>query len=70
MSEPWPDPPESIGALLARARTSAGKSQLRLAELLCAASGSPTVTRHEVSCWEREQRLPQRFSKGCDKCYN
>lgn len=64
MPQAWPDPPESIGTLLARARTSAGKSQLRLAELLCAASGSPTVTRHEVSRWEREQRLPSGYWLG------
>jgi transcriptional regulator with XRE-family HTH domain len=64
MTSPWPDPPESIGALLARVRTAAGKSQLRLAELLCAASGTPTVTRHEVSRWEREQRLPSAYWLG------
>ncbi|HET8682531.1 MAG TPA: helix-turn-helix transcriptional regulator [Micromonosporaceae bacterium] len=49
---------ESIGALLARARTARGMSQLRLAELLCAASGVATVTRHECSRWEREERIP------------
>ena len=64
MTRPWPDPPESIGALLARVRTGAGKSQLRLAELLCAASGTPTVTRHEVSRWERGQRLPSAYWLG------
>ena len=51
-------PPESLGALLSRVRTAAGRSQLRIAELLCAASGSPTVTRHEVSRWERGERIP------------
>jgi transcriptional regulator with XRE-family HTH domain len=51
---------ESIGALLARVRTGRGMSQLRMAELLCAAAGLPTVTRHEVSRWEREQRVPSR----------
>ncbi|HZN17900.1 MAG TPA: helix-turn-helix transcriptional regulator [Micromonosporaceae bacterium] len=49
---------ESIGALLARLRTARGMSQLRLAELLCAASGVATVTRHECSRWEREERIP------------
>src|SRR5437764_9640047 len=58
---PVPDPVESIGALLARVRTGSGRSELRLAELLCAASGTPTVSRHEVSRWEREQRLPSGY---------
>src|SRR4051812_10994434 len=53
-----PGRPESIGALLARVRLASGRSQLRLAELLCAASGIPTVTRHEISRWEREERIP------------
>ena len=58
MPDPGPTPAESLGALLARIRTAQGKSQLRVAELLCAAAGTPTVTRHEVSRWEREQRVP------------
>src|SRR5439155_7768751 len=41
-----------------------GWSQLRIAELLCGASGTPTVTRHEVSRWEREDRIPSRFWLG------
>lgn len=49
---------ESIGALLARVRLASGRSQLRVAELLCATSGVPTVTRHEISRWEREERIP------------
>jgi transcriptional regulator with XRE-family HTH domain len=49
---------EGIGELLVRARTERGVSQLRLAERLCASSGTPTVTRHEVSRWEREERIP------------
>jgi transcriptional regulator with XRE-family HTH domain len=59
----WPscEPDESIGALLTRIRLDQGKSQLRLAELLCAASGMATVTRHEVSRWEREARIPSRY---------
>jgi transcriptional regulator with XRE-family HTH domain len=48
----------SIGPLLTGIRLAAGKSQLRLAELLCAAAGLTTVTRHEVSRWEREERIP------------
>jgi len=49
---------ESLGALMARIRVSQGRSQLRLAELLCAASGTATVTRHEISRWERDLRVP------------
>src|SRR5690242_17861175 len=54
----------SIGSLLVDVRVAAGKSQLRLAEQLCAASGVPTVTRHEISRWEREERIPSRFWLG------
>ncbi|MEV4624171.1 helix-turn-helix domain-containing protein [Asanoa sp. NPDC049573] len=57
-------PRPSFGAYLAQLRLRRGWSQLRLAEQLCAASGSPTVTRHEVSRWEREERLPADFWLG------
>ena len=57
-------PTESMGALLARVRLASGKSQLRVAELLCAASGTPTVTRHELSRWEREERIASGFWLG------
>ncbi|GHJ44990.1 hypothetical protein Cs7R123_23320 [Catellatospora sp. TT07R-123] len=50
--------PSSLGRLIAQQRRLRGYSQARLAELLCAAAGSPTVTRHEVSRWERGERLP------------
>ena len=53
--------PELIGRLLARLRQGKGWSQLRLAEKLCEVSGSPTVTRHEVSRWERGERVPGSF---------
>jgi transcriptional regulator with XRE-family HTH domain len=56
--------PEPIGALLARLRRTRGWSQHRLAEKLNETSGMPTVTRHEVSRWEREQRLPASFWLG------
>jgi transcriptional regulator with XRE-family HTH domain len=56
--------PESIGALLCRLRLARGYTQLRLAELLCAASGVPTVGRHEISRWEREERVPGGFWLG------
>jgi transcriptional regulator with XRE-family HTH domain len=55
---------ETIGALLARLRLEQGISQLRLAERLCAASGQATVTRHEVSRWEREERIPTAYWLG------
>jgi hypothetical protein len=54
-----------LGPLLARRRNSLGLSQLRVAEQLCDASGVPTVTRHEVSRWEREKRLPSLFWLRC-----
>ena len=56
--------PETIGALLARVRGDQGISQLRLAERLCAASGQVTVTRHEISRWEREERIPTGYWLG------
>jgi transcriptional regulator with XRE-family HTH domain len=55
---------ESLGPLLTRVRLARGWSQLRVAELLCAASGAPTVTRHEISRWEREDRIPSEFWLG------
>lgn len=51
-----PRPP--LGRLIAETRRSRGYSQTRLAALLCAAAGAATVTRHEVSRWERGERLP------------
>jgi transcriptional regulator with XRE-family HTH domain len=49
---------ETFGAMLTRLRLARGWSQLRLAEMLCAAAGVPTITRHEVSRWERGERTP------------
>jgi transcriptional regulator with XRE-family HTH domain len=57
-------PPGPFGALLAQLRLRRGWSQLRLAEHLCAASGLPTVSRHEISRWERHERLPGDFWLG------
>jgi transcriptional regulator with XRE-family HTH domain len=51
----------SLGARLVQLRVAQGRTQLRLAELLCAASGTATVTRHEVSRWEREHRVPNAY---------
>ena len=70
MSAPPPHPFDaagsspSFGPYLAQLRLRRGWSQLRLAEQLCAASGSPTVSRHEVSRWEREERVPGAFWLG------
>ncbi|MFI5914945.1 hypothetical protein [Dactylosporangium sp. NPDC051541] len=52
------DDDETFGALLTRLRLARGRSQLRLAEMLCAAAGQATITRHEVSRWERGERVP------------
>ncbi|WP_422774028.1 transcriptional regulator [Plantactinospora sp. WMMC1484] len=56
--------PGALGALLTELRLARGWSQLRVAEQLCAASGVPTVSRHEVSRWERQQRIPGEFWLG------
>ena len=52
---------ETIGTLIARIRAERGISQLRLAERLCASAGVSTVTRNEVSRWEREERIPSGY---------
>jgi transcriptional regulator with XRE-family HTH domain len=44
-----------------RLRLARGWSQLRLATQLCDVSGTATVSRHEVSRWEREERVPSSF---------
>ncbi|MDM4720009.1 helix-turn-helix transcriptional regulator [Micromonospora sp. WMMA1363] len=53
-----------LGPLLARLRRAQGWSQTRLATALCAASGVPTLSRHEVSRWERQRRVPGGFWLG------
>ncbi|GFJ77602.1 transcriptional regulator [Phytohabitans houttuyneae] len=53
--------PASLGALLAALRLGRGWSQLRVAEQLTAAAGVHTVSRHEVSRWERGERVPGDF---------
>jgi len=45
-----------FGAYLARLRGS--RSQRALAQLLCELSGTDTLTRHEISRWERGKRVP------------
>ncbi|MFJ9217873.1 helix-turn-helix domain-containing protein [Streptomyces sp. NPDC102383] len=48
-----------FGVYLAGLRRATGKSQRRLAELLCDVSGTQSVTRNEVSRWERGGRVPE-----------
>lgn len=47
-----------FGAYLAQLRRDARRSQRQLAEALCRISGIASVTRHEVSRWERGERIP------------
>ncbi|WP_231605915.1 helix-turn-helix domain-containing protein, partial [Micromonospora sp. HK10] len=62
---PFPPPdPRPLGPVLAELRSARGWSQQRLAAALCAASGLPTLTRHEISRWERQRRLPGDFWLG------
>lgn len=56
-----PYEPETIGPLMARLRKARGYSQLTVAQMLCALSRHVTVTRHEVSRWERQERMPSEF---------
>lgn len=49
---------EQFGRYLARLRRDARLSQRQLADRLCAASGTASVTRNEVARWERGARLP------------
>ncbi|MFI5838478.1 transcriptional regulator [Catenuloplanes sp. NPDC051500] len=53
-----------LGPLLLALRQGKGWSQQSLADRLCDASGAPTVTRHEVSRWERQERVPGGFWLG------
>ncbi|MFF7530314.1 helix-turn-helix domain-containing protein [Streptomyces bobili] len=48
-----------FGVYLAGLRRAAGKSQRQLAALLCAVSDTASVTRTEVSRWERGARVPE-----------
>ncbi|MEU2614332.1 helix-turn-helix domain-containing protein [Micromonospora sp. NPDC007271] len=59
-----PAEPRPLGPLLAELRSARGWSQQRVAAELCAASGVPTLTRHEISRWERHRRLPGDFWSG------
>ncbi|GIJ25357.1 hypothetical protein Vqi01_05190 [Micromonospora qiuiae] len=59
-SPPLPEE-QSFGALLSRFRLARGWSQSQLAAELCAAAGVPTLSRHEISRWERQRRVPGPF---------
>ena len=49
---------QDFGAYLAHLRQASRRSQRQLAERLCALSGVPSLTRNEVSRWERGERIP------------
>jgi len=53
--------PASPGTMIAAARRRCGLSQRALADRLCMATGMATVSRHEVSRWERGTRLPSAY---------
>jgi transcriptional regulator with XRE-family HTH domain len=52
---------QQFGLYLARTRRAAGLSQSDAATALCRDAGRPTVTRNEVSRWERGIRFPGRW---------
>ncbi|WP_410810995.1 helix-turn-helix domain-containing protein [Micromonospora sp. 067-2] len=64
MTLPPPPRPPQLGPLLARCRLARGWSQQRTATELCAAAGVPTLSRNEVSRWERQRRVPGGFWLG------
>lgn len=47
-----------FGAYLAGLRRHSGRSQRQFATVLCAVSGAQSITRNEVSRWERGERIP------------
>ena len=53
--------PETIGPILARVRRIRQWSQADFADQLARTSGMATVTRHEVSRWERGERVPSAY---------
>ncbi|MGV9214836.1 helix-turn-helix domain-containing protein [Micromonospora sp. RB23] len=64
MISPAPPYRTQLGPLLVRHRLARGWSQQRAATELCAAAGVPTLSRHEVSRWERQRRVPGAFWLG------
>ncbi|UQA93926.1 helix-turn-helix domain-containing protein [Streptomyces halobius] len=60
-----------FGEHLARLRRDAGKSQRQLAEFLCAVSCvRSSVTRNEVSRWERAERIPDSWLPALAEALN
>jgi transcriptional regulator with XRE-family HTH domain len=57
-------PDGALGTMLTEARHERGLSQARLADHLCASAGTPTITRNEISRWERGERVPSGFWLG------
>ena len=53
-----PPPALFLGDLIAARRRELGHSQREFADLVCAVSGRPTITRGEISRYERETRIP------------
>ncbi|GAA2045770.1 hypothetical protein GCM10009757_12730 [Streptomyces cheonanensis] len=49
---------KQFGQYLASLRRHTGRSQRQFSAVLCAASGTQSITRNEVSRWERECRVP------------
>ncbi|MEV4412540.1 helix-turn-helix transcriptional regulator [Catellatospora sp. NPDC049609] len=49
---------DPLGRLIAQRRRQLGKSQERLAEQMCLRSGRATITKNEVSRYERGERVP------------
>ncbi|GAA2218914.1 helix-turn-helix transcriptional regulator [Streptomyces nogalater] len=47
-----------FGACLSGLRRDSGRSQRQFAAVLCAVSGAQSITRNEVSRWERGKRIP------------
>ncbi|MEU0548009.1 helix-turn-helix domain-containing protein [Micromonospora sp. NPDC005979] len=64
MTSPAPPYRTQLGPLLVRHRLARGWSQRRAAAELCAAAGVPTLSRNEVSRWERQRRVPGEFWLG------
>ncbi|MFI5925211.1 helix-turn-helix domain-containing protein [Micromonospora sp. NPDC051543] len=64
MISPAPPYRTQLGPLLVRHRLARGWSQRRAAAELCAAAGVATLSRHEVSRWERQRRVPGGFWLG------
>jgi len=56
--------PDKVGPMLRRMRLARGLNQQQVAEQLSAAAHLPTVSRHEVSRWERGERVPGPFWLG------